>query len=164
MQTLTDKAANVWLNQLGIVMDSQRNLRFTGGEPSTIHLSNKSPAELSLNLTGILDSEKGWLLWLTDFSIWSNEIEEIGWMIIEKVLQSKLELDSSAFLFGPQEHLNLKAVLMVVLLFEWDAFLMNADGKTFVLIDHDHEITVSTINEELANEIRSSQLETWITR
>lgn len=164
---LTDNVAKDWLNQLGILMDSPRNLRFAAGKPSTIHLSleqaNSSSAYLAANLVGIADTEKEWLLWLTDFSIWSTEVEEIGWMLIEKALESNLEPDSSAFLFDQKETLRLKAVLTISLLFNWDALLVNADGKTFAVIDHDHGIKLHTLDEKLADEIQSSQLQTWIT-
>lgn len=165
---LTDNGAKRWLNESGILMDSPRNLRFAGGNQSIIHLSleqaNNSSAYLAANLVGIADTEKEWLLWLTDFSIWSTEIEEIGWMLIEKVLQSNLESGSSAFLFDQKDTLRLKAVLMISLLFNWDALLVNGDGKTFVVIDHDHGIKIYTLDEKLADEIQSSQLQTWITR
>ncbi|HEY2391235.1 MAG TPA: hypothetical protein VGK22_08670 [Candidatus Angelobacter sp.] len=168
MQTLTDNAAKAWLNHRGITVDSPRNVRFVERKPAIIHLSggqsNDSSAYLAANLVGILDKEKDWLLWLTDFSIGTTEVEEIGWTIVESVLQSKLELDSSAFLFNQKETPGLKAVLITPLLFNWDALLVNADGKTFVAIDHDHGVTIYTLDEQLTNEIPSSQLQTWIRR
>lgn len=124
--------------------------------------SRDSLVSLPTNLIGILDADTDWLLWLTDFDIWSTEIEEIGWALMEALVQSKLELNSSAFLFGADEKVKLKAAIVIPLLFDWDALLIRDDGKTFVTIDHDHQVAISTVDESIANEIKASQLQPWI--
>jgi hypothetical protein len=96
------------------------------------------------------------------FRYLSTEIEEIGWTLLEGVVQSNLELNSSAFLFSADEKLKLKAALLIPLLFDWNAILARADGKSFVSIDHDSQITITITDQRLASEIKMPQLLPWI--
>jgi hypothetical protein len=169
MNVLTDEAARTWLERRGMrVIDAK--LSFSDAKKPTVFLLSPSATReavtaLAVNLVGILspDDPVAWLLWLTDFDIWSNEMEEVGWTLLDSFLESahqpKLNPNASALLFGPDETLSLKATLIVPILFMWDAYLVSGDGDTFVRIDHDDHNSISTISNRVLSEIKGSQLE-----
>lgn len=167
MEVLSDKAAEAWLNQRGVLLAASRGVKFLAQQSQTFVLSRlesrESTLDLPVNLVGILGSDQDWMLWLTDFDIWSSDTEEIGWMLIEGVLRSELKIDASAFVFSAREALQLKAALIVPLFFSWDAVLVRGDGKVFVVINHDYPMLIATLDGELASELEQSQLKNWMT-
>lgn len=175
MRILTDELARKWLEDRGIQTSDTRRLSFNVGKTQTV-LSLRAPTTreaitaLPVNIVGVLssavDEQSGWLLWLRDFDIWSEQTEEIGWKLVDSLAESShqpgLNLNSSALLFEPDETISLKAALLVPILFQWDAYLISGDGTTFVTIDHDDHSLLSTSSDAVLREIRGSQLESMI--
>jgi hypothetical protein len=171
MNVLTDEGAQKWLEKCSIRVSNSGRLSFSSEkEPTVLPLAAPATRDavtaLAVNLVGVLSppaSEAAdWLLWLTDFDIWSNEIEEVGWRLIDSLMESaqqpKLNPNSSALLFGSNETPSLEAALIVPILFMWDAYLVSGKGTTFVNIDHDDHSSISTISDTVLREIKESQL------
>jgi hypothetical protein len=172
MKVLSDEAARDWLHKLAIAVDDKRKLSFQNTDKAIqIWLSSPTIRErvvdLAVNLVGILGGSSEWLLWLTEFDIWNEEAEEIGWHVVDTFLQNakqpKLSLNSSAIYFQPSEQLSVKAMLLVSILFMWDAYLIKGDGQIFIRIDHDDLSYIAIQNQSLVREIQDSQLSSWIT-
>jgi len=167
VRVLSDKTAREWLSERGVQVDASGRLSFqTTQQVTELRLSPPATREavtaLAVNVVGILNTELGWLLWLKDFSIWSDDTEELGWNIIDTFAriaqQPELNTDSSAMLYEPDETLSLKTTLVVPILFQWDAYLVNGDGNTFVRLDHDDHSSISTRKPSVVKEIQDSQL------
>jgi hypothetical protein len=167
MRILNDSEARSWLAERGIQENAAKQLRFQAAK-KTLELALAPPATreavtaLALNLVGVLSSGSPWLLWLKDFSIWSDDTEEIGWKIVDTfaqvVQQPVLNVNSSAMLFGADEEVVLKAVLLVPILFLWDAYLVHGGGNTFVRLDHDQHNAIATRDASVVEAILESQL------
>lgn len=171
MKILTDKAMREWLNERHMYLGHSGHLSCKDAE-QMIEVPLYSPATreavtaLAVNMVGLLDTGSGWLLWIRDFSIWSDDTDELGWNMIDAFAQiarqPKLDIDSSAMLFEPDEMLLLKTILVVPILFVWDAYLVNGDGNTFVRLDHDDHNSISTKQPSVVQEIQESQIRPWI--
>jgi hypothetical protein len=153
MRILSDNEAVKWLSERYIQADSNRRLFFQDTESTdemllSQPLRREAVTALAVNLVGILNTGTEWLLWLQDFSIWSDDIDEIGWKIIDSFAQiaeqPKLDSNSSAMFFGPDEMVTLKTSVLAAILFMWDAYLVNGDGNTFVRFNHDNHSSIVT--------------------
>jgi hypothetical protein len=173
MKVLTDLEAMNWLKKRGVATDAGGCLSFEHTTKSTRFVlspprTREAVTSLAVNLVEVLgcdhNASTGWLLWLKDFDIWSNEIEEIGWTLVEALMQrqSELNLNSSAFVFEPHEKSNLKATLLVPILFMWDAYLIRDDGEVLVRIDHDDLSSIATTSDAVLQEMKESQLSPWL--
>jgi hypothetical protein len=172
MNILKDLEATNWLKQRGIATDARGCLSLEQPPKATFTLSPPNTREavtsLAVNIVEVLGGDEnhptGWLLWLKDFDIWSTEVEEIGWAIMESLMQgrSELNLNSSALIFEPHEKTSLKATLLVPILFMWDAYLIRDDGAVLVRIDHDDRSSIATISNAILQEMQESQLSPWI--
>jgi hypothetical protein len=172
MKILTDLDTLEWLQKREIRTDELGHLSFGQGKKATLlSLSPPTTREaitaIAVNLIEVLSSGEnplvGWLLWLKDFDIWSNEVEEVGWTLIEAVtkMQPQLNVNSRAFLFESHESATLKAALLVPILFSWDAYLIRGDGAVLVRIDHDDHSSILTISDAVLQEMKESQLSPW---
>jgi hypothetical protein len=171
MKILTDLEAVNWLIKRGIATDSRGRLLFEPAEKTTLFAlsppqTREAVTSLAVNLVEVLGCDEnastGWLLWLKDFDIWSTEIEEIGWALVEALMQSELNLNSSAFVFESHEKSILKATLLVPMLFMWDAYLIRDDGAVLVRIDHDDLSSIAISSDPALQEIKESQLSPWL--
>jgi hypothetical protein len=170
---LPDNEAIKWLNERHIQADSNGRLFFQHTKQIdelllSPPLRREAVTALAVNLVGILNTGTEWLLWLKDFSIWSDDIDEIGWKIIDSFAQiaeqPKLDINSSAMFFGPDEMVALKTSVLAAILFMWDAYLVSGDGDTFVRFCHDNHSSVVTRSTSVVEEIHGSQLSSWIIR
>ena len=65
-----------------------------------------------------------------------------------------------AHLFRSDESLECSAILLLVLLAEWDAYFVHSSGDWVAFIGNDDHITVAAKSAEMAKDLKGS-LETW---
>ena len=99
---------------------------------------------LSTNLEG--EGYSGSLLWLKAWGIWSEDYEEVGLRLFERLIsgpegQATLP-DSPGQLFDKNESTDQRAALTVPMLFQWDAYLVPDHGRYVVFVSHDEYVDV----------------------
>jgi hypothetical protein len=102
------------------------------------------------------------LVWIRDWTIWSERSQEIGLSgleLIERFLpQEQRELESHAFLLNDTEWREAINLLVPPLVFGWDAHLLFETGDILADISHHGQITVSF---NLQSEHKAVRLSAW---
>jgi hypothetical protein len=91
----------------------------------------------------------GALVWLTDWDIWSETIERVGLELLRGVRNSDNAVrETPAHLFEPSEQVGTHVLLSLIMLFQWDAFLIPPVGRTIVRASHDGYVEISANSPE----------------
>jgi len=174
MRTLTDKEAIDWCKQwpLQFEFDNEGLLCAPkGGHTYRVDLSKMRWRELlptarSLALLGchVIDAFYGGLVWIRRTRIAVPEMEEVALRALERFRlgygENRSIETAPAHFFRKDESAELAAVVLLVLLAEWDAYVIHPSGDWVAFIDNDDHITVSARSPEIAEDLRGS-LETW---
>jgi len=124
------------------------------------------PTARSLALLGchVIDAFYGGLVWIRRTRIAVPEMEEVALRALERFRlgygENRSIETAPAHFFRKDESAELAAVVLLVLLAEWDAYVIHPSGDWVAFIDNDDHITVSARSPEIAEDLRGS-LETW---
>ncbi len=106
----------------------------------------------------------GGLVWVRRTRIAVPEMEEVALQMLERFRMGYGENRSletaRAQLFRKDESAELAAVILLVLLAEWDAYVVHPLGDWIAVVNHDDHITVTARSAEIAEDLRGS-LEGW---
>lgn len=106
----------------------------------------------------------GGLVWVRRTHIAVPEMEEVVLRALERFRMGYAENRSletaRAHLFRNDESAELAAMIALVLLAEWDTYVVHPSGDWVAVIDHDNHVTVTARSAEIAEDLRGS-LEQW---
>lgn len=174
MRTLTDKEAIEWCKQwpLQLEFDNEGLLRAPkGGQTYRVDLSSMRWRDLlstarALAFLGChdVDAFSGGLVWIRRIRIAVPEMEAVVLRALERFRlgygENRSLETARAHFFRNDEAADCSAVLLLVLLAEWDAYFVHPSGDWVAFIDHDDHITVTAKSAEIAEDLRGS-LERW---
>jgi len=174
MKTLTDKEAMEWCKQWPLQLEfDERGLLCAPEKGHTYRVDiSKMPwrdllataralAHLGCHSVGAFS---GGLVWIRRTRIAVPEMEDVVVRALERFRLGYGEnrsLESArAHLFRSDESSECSATLLLVLLAEWDAYLVHPSGDWVAFIDNDNHITVTAKSAEIAKDLKGS-LEMW---
>jgi hypothetical protein len=143
----------------------------TGGQTYRVDISKMPwrdllPTATSLAFLGSRSVEGffGGLVWVRRTGIASPDWEVVILRALERFrlgFGENRSLEAArAHFFRSDESSECSAVLLLVLLAEWDAYFIHSSGDWIAFISHDDHITVVTKTPEVGRDIKES-LETW---
>jgi hypothetical protein len=106
---------------------------------------------------------EGALLWLTRWNIWNEKSERFGNVILQCVragLGQNVPFDRApGHLFAAGEYADQAALLAIILMCEWDAYLVPESAKYFIRLSHEGSISAVSrtrdIHEQLMYHLRA---------
>jgi len=111
-----------------------------------------------------VDAFSGGLVWIRRIRIAVPEMEAVVLRALERFRvgygENRSLETARAHFFRNDEAADCSAVLLLVLLAEWDAYFVHPSGDWVAFIDHDDHITVTAKSAEIAEDLRGS-LERW---
>ena len=154
MRLLSDIQAGEWCRERGLATDGtlpSTRISFPGhpANPIRIHIPDDAIAAVKLAymllITGTPEFEErqfsGALIWLQRWQIWSAEIDQVGYVLLNS-LRGETR-DSADFastpghLFAQPEFVLGHACLVVPMLFGWDTHFVPAHGTFFAFVSHE---------------------------
>jgi len=174
METLTDKEAMNWCKQWPLQLEFGVDglLRVPSkGHTYVVDLSKMSwrdllPTARALAFLGchVAEAFSGGLVWIRRTGIAVPEMEAVVVSALERFRRGFGENRSletaRAHLFRKDESNEFSAVLLFVLLAEWDAYVVHPSGEWVAFISNDDRITVTARSAEVADDLKES-METW---
>lgn len=174
MRTLTDKEAMGWCKQwpLQFEFDEEGRLCAPSGchtyrvDLSKMRWRELLPTARSVAFLGCHSVEAfyGGLVWIRRTRIAVPEMEEVVLRALERFRMGYGETRSletaSAHFFRKDESAEFAAVLLLILLAEWDAYVVHPSGDWVAFIGNDDHMTVIARSPEIAEDLKGS-LETW---
>ena len=116
----------------------------------------------SLVLGRILEGGRptGILLWLTEKGMWSEEFEVLGSAFWDRLLSGcgvndQTEREKPGLLFTRVETQDLRLFLTCVTLFQWDASLIDGEGRKVIHISHDRYVRMSARDRDSAKDLKA---------
>jgi hypothetical protein len=174
MKTFTDEEAMDWCKQwpLQLEFDHDGLLRIPSKNYTyVVDLSNLPwrrllPTASALAFLGchVEEAFSGGLVWIRRTRIAVPEMEAVVLRALERFRMGFGENRSletaRAHFFRKDEANEFSAVVLLVLLAEWDAYVVHPSGEWVAFIDNDDHITVTSRTVEIAEDLKAS-LETW---
>jgi hypothetical protein len=174
MKTFTDKEAMEWCNQWPLQFEFEEGgcLRAPkDGLTYRVDISKMPWRDLlstarSLAHLGChsVDAFSGGLVWIRRTGIAVPEMEQVVVRALERFRlgfgENRSLETARAHLFRSDESAECSATLLLILLAEWDAYLVHPSGDWVAFIDNDDQITVTAKSAETAKDLKGS-LETW---
>ncbi len=174
MKTLTNTEAIEWCKQWPSQIefdDEGLLLARSGGHTYRVDLSKMRWRELlptarSVAFLGChaVEAFSGGLVWIRRTRIAVPEMEEVVLRTLERLRLGYGEHRSvetaAAHLFRKDESAEFAGVLLLILLAEWDAYVVHSSGDWVAFIDNDDHITVTAWSADIAEDLRES-LEQW---
>jgi hypothetical protein len=174
MKTLTDEEAMNWCKQWPLQLEfdhdgllcAPSNGRTYVVDISKIAWRELLPTARSLAFLGchVTEAFYGGLVWIRRTRIAVPEMEDVVLRALERFRMGFGENRSletaPAHFFRHDESNEFSAVLLLVLLAEWDAYVVQPSGEWLAFISHDDHITVTARTSEKAEDLKGS-LETW---
>jgi hypothetical protein len=174
MKTLTDTEAMDWCRAwpLQLEFDNEgllcmpREGQTYRVDISAIAWRELLPTARALAFLGCHSVEQfsGGLVWVRRTRIAIPEMEEVLLRALERFRIGYAENRSletaRAHLFRNDESAELAAVILMVLVAEWDAYVVHPSGDWVAIIDHDNHITVTARSGEIAEDLQDS-LKQW---
>jgi hypothetical protein len=174
MKILTDKEAMEWCKQWPLQLEfDEGGLLRAPREGSTYRVDiSKMPWRHLLSTARSLahlgchsvDAFSGGLVWIRRTCIAVPEMEQVVVRALERFRlgygENRSLETARAHLFRNDESAECSATLLLLLLAEWDAYLVHPSGDWVAFIDNDNHITVTAKSAEMANDLKGS-LETW---
>jgi len=174
METFTDKEAMEWCKQspLQLEFDVDGLLRVPSKshtyvvDLSTMPWRGLLPTATAIAFLGshVAEAFSGGLVWIRRTGIAVPEMEAVVVSALERFRMGFGENRSleaaRAHLFRKDESNEFSAVLLLVLLAEWDAYVVHPSGEWVAFISNDDHITVTARSAEVADDLKAS-LETW---
>lgn len=153
MKLLSDAEAARWCAMLGLEVQADGGtprIRFAAGGSSHLRISVPVHARDLLTFAYVAlmsaiatDDEldfQGALLWLTDWDIWSATTERVGLELLKELRAEDLlkgDLRSApAHLLAADEIIRAQSLLLLPLLFLWDAFYVPPAGGLLCAVSH----------------------------
>jgi hypothetical protein len=104
------------------------------------------------------------LLWLTDWGMWSEQFDEVGIHIWERLLASNgIHTPIAAargLLFGREESKDLRAHILLGLLFQWD-FAILGESQDFTLFASHHGTLTAAYRSDVTATKLAQELGGW---
>jgi hypothetical protein len=174
MKTFTDKEAMEWCRQWPLQLEFDNSGLLCapkGGHTYRVDISKmpwrdllstaRALAHLGCHTT---EAFSGGLVWIRRTGIAVPEMENVIVRALERFRLGYGEnrsLESArAHLFRSDESSECSSTLLLVLLAEWDAYLVHPSGDWVAFIDNDDHITVTAKSAEIAKDLKGS-LEMW---
>jgi hypothetical protein len=112
---------------------------------------------LSFKLEAVFnESSNGSLFWMRDWGMWSEKIETLGmvyWKRLRPDIGTDTLCDRPGHLFSPNDGEILRGLLLLPMIFQWDALWIADSGNLIVNIKHDGIIEVFVCGESAVNRI-----------
>lgn len=157
-----------WCRARGIVF-SDRHLRRLGydeGHPLAISIEAPTNTQRLLALGYVIlatasDDERsfeGGLLWLNDWDIWSESFERVGHWLAKSLrvgCHHGAIADAPGHLFDPGEFIQAQALLLLPMVFQWDAHFIPANGQFLVRLGHHGELHLISRDRVIADQLFS---------
>jgi len=163
MKTLTDKEAMEWCKQWPRQLDFDEGLmRAPSGahayrvDLSKMHWRELVPTARSMAFLGChtVEAFSGGLTWIRRTRIAVPELEEVTLRTLERFRlgygENRSVETAAAHFFRKDESAEFAAVLLVILLAEWDAYVVHPSGDWVAFIDNDNHVTVTARSVEVA--------------
>jgi hypothetical protein len=119
---------------------------------------------LMLALEAIFEeSTSNSLLWIRDWDMWSEKTDGIGiayWKHFRPDAGRELLLEFPGHLFSTGDGESLRALLLLPIVFQWDAQWFSNSGESIISIKHDGLLEIS-IRGDRAEKI-TAELEAWV--
>jgi hypothetical protein len=174
MKIFTDEEAMNWCKQwpLQLEFDDDGLLRMPSKSHTYVVDLSKMPwrsllpTATALAFLGchVQEAFSGGLAWIRRTGIAVPEMEAVALRALERFRMGFGENRSletaRAHFFRKDESNEFSAVLLFVLLAEWDAYVIHPSGEWVAFIDNDDHITVTARSAEIAEDLKAS-LETW---
>lgn len=172
METIDGQAATEWLLGRGVDGSSEsRQFYPLGGSYRFFITLEEKPSDTVL-LTDYLipsweePSFQGGLLWIKDFGIWGENSEKTGLAMLKQITSGHGEQmalgERSSFLFTAEEVYEAHSLLLLPILFGWDALWVPNTGDYVVSIEHHGRASVTSRNKVIDDELRT-RLKDWLT-
>jgi hypothetical protein len=95
---------------------------------------------------------EGALVWLQRWQLWSESVDRIGYLFLNKLRGAELSTadfaESPAQLFAPKEFVEATACLFLLVTFQWDAYLIDPNGRMVAFISHEEHIDLLCARDE----------------
>lgn len=162
--SLTD--VTVWTEERELAVVGARGLRlaYEGGHPVGVEIPAPNTTQRLLALGYVLlasagggeEDFLGGLLWLNEWDIWSESFERVGWRIAQRlkgVEEAPSLGDAPAHLFTSHEFIDAQALLLLPMLFQWDAHFVPSSGEFFVYTSHEDRLLVVASNQVVCDRL-----------
>jgi hypothetical protein len=156
----------VWGQERGLCVVGTRGLRlaYESGHPIGVEIPAPTTTQRLLALGYVLLASAGegeaefpgGLLWLNEWDIWSESFERVGWRIAQRlrgIAKVPSLRDAPAHLFGPDEFIDAQALLLLPMLFQWDAHFVPSSGEFFVYASHEERLLVVASNRVVCDRL-----------
>lgn len=168
MKTLPFTEFVAWCSQRDIKIEDNKWLAFGSGCPDHLQLPfpQNTPGIIALATTLLGYCEPhgfgGSMFHLSGWGMWGDESDEAGIDLFKKYLPENVSLiDKSGHLFEAGESVQQKALLLVTLFFQWDAFLIPVHGKYGIAVSHDEIIDIMFREEAELNRVFAILKDNW---
>lgn len=177
MQTLSNSQWLAWVTNLGLEINERGPLSHSLREQRSIELT--VPAEgrritamayflLMMSASGDKDESRfgGCAIQFGDREIWSAMFDRVGNYLLDSIQMrgnsSGDEATTVGFLAGKEDLAPSHAMLLIALLFQWDATVVLGDGEFVFFCSHDGVIRIvgrtSTLLDQALEQLRET---TW---
>jgi len=165
MRMLSFDECRAWCESRGVDATNARRLRLRQQTDQTevvLPSVGLKIVAFSLVLGRILEGGRptGILLWLTEKGMWSEEFEALGSAFWDRLLSGcgvndQTEREKPGLLFTRVETQDLRLFLTCVTLFQWDASLIDGDGRKVIHISHDGYVRMSARDRDSAKDLKA---------
>lgn len=144
MTQLSFQECAEWCFKRGIIVSRRGELNYEKTPIDSLTLSLPRVGLEIIALGSVLlshledDNYKGSFFWLKDWDIWSPESEAVGMHLFTCQLPKEASFSSKGGqLFETNELVEQKSLLVIPMLFQWDAYLVPSHGNYIIFVDHD---------------------------
>lgn len=129
-------------------------------------MPSKSLKLISLIMSVFLHSEflpkKNILFVISERNIWSEDFDKLGERCIEMMLGVKIQ-DSEPVVVEFEEHerQDLVAFALSCSIFQWDAYILPKNDKSFIFLDHDGLVRLYTEDQDRAR-LAMRDFDSWV--
>lgn len=170
MKPLGDSDAEQWCSEHGIAVSPSGRMLFPDQSHRVMALLRAPEASRRVALAHALlclDSKdgdasdfRGCLIRITDMDIWSPALDQAGQRLLAAFPPVTQGATYATWRLDSGEFESAHALLVIPLLFDWDAYLVSASGDYVVFVSHDGPIEISTRTLQLFEET-TERLESW---
>ncbi|WP_321473919.1 hypothetical protein [uncultured Paludibaculum sp.] len=119
-------------------------------------------AELVDDLISLEGAETERLFWLRDWTIWNERSQEIGLqhlrLLVDSTTSGMREIKGHIYVLQPCEWREAVALLIVPILYGWDAHLLFGSGAALVDVSHEGRVAVSFRSKDGAD---AARIQAW---
>ena len=169
MKLLSADESRSWCAERGLRLSRAGYLDYPTDEAYSAVISLPKAALEGIGLANVLARELSGapegssLLWLRSWNIWSEDFEEIGAALYKGLLARRGQVELASLpgqLLEGGESPVLKSLLVVPILFQWDAYLVPAHAEHLVFICHDGFVNFLARTEDRLDKLLAT-LEAW---